>query len=240
MELRKFHGREELSHAAAKIFVETASEAVNNRGKFSVALCSGNSAFRFFELLATSPYKEQVPWKAVNIFWADEQWVFHNYLRNNARIAFELFLNHVPVSPQQICRISGELGPLDAAMQYEYILQEYFKEEPPKLDLVFLNLGEDGQVASLLPGSEVLAEKKHWVKSVYHSEQKMYKITLTAHFINNARRIIFLIMGSEKASVVKRLLDGNNFPLLPAELVLPEEGELIYLLDDDAASEILL
>lgn len=235
MELRIFPGREELSYAAAELFIETARDAINSRDKFSVALCGGDPPLRLYELLAKSTFKEQVPWKKVHIFWTDEQWVFHNDLRNNAKVAFDHFLNFVPVPPQQICRISGELGPLDSAMQYECILQEYFRNEPPKLDLVLLNLGEDGHVASLLPGSEVLKEEDLWVRAVYHSEQKMYRITLTASLINNARKIVFLIMGSAKSSAFKRLIEGNNYPKLPAELIKPKEGELMYFVDEEAA-----
>ncbi|CAN5484299.1 6-phosphogluconolactonase [soil metagenome] len=237
MEIQIFPGQEELNHATAEIFFIAAREAIFHRNKFSVAFCGGITSTGLYEVLATSPYKEQVSCKDVHVFWTDEQWVFHNDLRNNAKMAFDLLLDHVPVPPQQICRISGELEPLDSAMQYEWILQEFFANEPPGLDLIYLNQEERGQTASLPPGSEVFAEEKHWVNADCHSEQKFFRIAISAPFISYARKIVCLIFGSEKAFVVKKLLAGNNFPKLPAELIAPKRGELIKLIDEKAASE---
>jgi 6-phosphogluconolactonase len=238
MVLRIFSGKGELSHNAVNFFIEAAREAIEQRNQFSVALSGGSAPLRLYELLGSSLYRDQVLWDKVHVFWADERWVLHDDIRNNAKTAFDLFLKHVPIPPQQINRMSGELGPLDSAMQYEYILQEFFAGKQPQFDLILLGLGEDGHTASLFPGSEVLKEQKHWVKAFYHSEQKLYRITLTAHFINYARKIIFLVMGKEKSAIVAKVLEGKNSPKLPAELIVTVNGELIYFLDEEASSKM--
>ena len=67
----------------------------------------------------------------------------------------------------------------------------------------------------------------------------MYRITLTAPVINAARHILFLVAGADKAPTVRAVLRGESRPEdLPAQLVRPVDGDLVWLLDREAASQL--
>jgi len=109
----------------------------------------------------------------------------------------------------------------------------------PRFDLVFLGLGENGHTASLFPGTPVLDERERWVAEVYVAEQEMYRVTLTAGVINGAAAVAFLVTGGSKAQVLKEVLQGPADPArLPAQLIQPRQGELIWLLDEEAAARL--
>ena len=70
-----FNDTAALSQAAAELFVQTAREAVDRNGRFTVALTGGSSPVEMYRLLAQAPYRDQVPWQQTYIFWGDERWV---------------------------------------------------------------------------------------------------------------------------------------------------------------------
>ena len=63
-----------------------------------------------------------------------------------------------------------------------------------------------------------------------------YRITMTVPVLNHAAQVIFLVSGQEKAEVLKEILEGDYRPdLLPAQLIRPVDGELLWLVDRAAA-----
>jgi 6-phosphogluconolactonase len=227
------------SRASADLFVQTAREAVAQNGRFTVALTGGSSPVQLYKLLAAAPYRDQVPWDQTFVFWGDERAVPHTDDRNNARMAFELLLDHVPVPPAQVHRMSGELPPDESARQYEALLKAHFSGGSPQFDLILLGMGDDGHTASMFPGTDVVHERERWVKELFLTSQGMYRITLTAPLINQARRIVFQVFGAGKAATLKRVLEGPYQPdQLPSQLINPTSGELHWFLDEAAAGEI--
>ncbi len=234
-----FETKEEASEASARFLIRAAKEAVQREGRFSVALTGGSSPKILYQLLAADPFRSQVPWEKTHIFWGDERSVPHDNEQNNARMSFKLLLDHVPVPPHQIHRMSGELPPGEAARQYGEILKKHFGEEAPQFDLILLGMGEDGHTASLFPGTPVLGEKDRWVAELFLKGQDMYRITLTAPLINQARQIVFQVFGENKAGVLKQVLEGPAQPeKLPSQLIKPDNGELHWFLDEAAAGQI--
>ena len=236
--IRIFESTLELSKTAAEIFIETAKEAVHARGRFTVALTGGSSPLHLYQLLAQSPYREQVPWQQSFIFWGDERWVPVTDDKSNAKMAFENLLNRVPVPTDQIFPMWEERKPEDFARDYEGLL---YKELGPSgsFDLVLLGMGDDGHTASLFPYTEVLEETEHWVKAYYLAPQQMHRITLTAPCINRARKILFLTFGEKKRNALYQVLQGTPNPeKYPAQLIKPAEGEVIWLVGKSAAQEL--
>lgn len=227
---------EQVSQALADYFTEAAKEAVQTQGRFTVALTGGSSPKQLYTLLASSPYRDVTPWNKTFVFWGDERSVPFNDSRNNAKMTFESLLNHIPVPKDQIYPMSGEVSAEESASQYEEILQKHFSGQAPQFDLILLGLGENGHTASLFPYTPVLDEKTRWVKEVYLTDQQMYRITLTAPFINQAKKIAFILFGSSKAQVLYDVLKGKYQPdFLPAQLIRPSSGELHWFIDESAA-----
>jgi 6-phosphogluconolactonase len=57
---------------------------------------------------------------------------------------------------------------------------------------------------------------------------------MTLPLINNAASVLFLVSGAEKAEIVREVLEGPK--QYPAQYVNPTNGELLWLLDRDAAA----
>ena len=130
-----------------------------------------------------------------------------------------------------------------AASEYEQQLRRATNTSPsnsPTLDLVLLGLGEDGHTASLFPGSPALRDNKSLIAVTQSPKDPPTRLTMTLGVINQASVILFLVAGVGKAGVVRAILDPKTEAerQLPASLVAPEEGRLIWLLDRAAAAEL--
>jgi 6-phosphogluconolactonase len=236
--IRVYPDLESLSKAAAELFVREAQAARSARGRFSVALSGGGTPGRTYELLAAAPYREQVDWAGVHVFWGDERCVPWDDPRSNAHAAYQALLSRVPLPGDQLHPLDCTGNPEAAARRYEALLREFFGGGPPRLDLVFLGLGENGHTASLFPHTPVLKEQERWAAPVYVADQNLYRVTLTAPLLNQAARLVFLVAGAAKAGVLKEVRQGAPDPeRLPAQLIRPESGELLWLVDQAAAGQ---
>ncbi len=237
--IRIFNDPESVCCAAADLFVQLAQEAVRDHGSFKVALSGGQTPKRVYELLAESPRRERISWPDVHVFWGDERCVPDDDPRNNALMARLTLLSRVPVDMAHVHPIRCAADVAAEAARYQEVLRTKTKEESavPVLDLVFLGLGLDGHTASLFPGSSALQEKQCWVVGVTEAAPKVSRVTLTPIILNAARRLVFLVFGREKAEVVHSVLEGPiDYQRLPAQLIQPVNGKLIWLLDQQAAS----
>lgn len=225
-----------LSQAAARLFAVEARRAVEDHGCFTVLLAGGSTPRAAYELLARQPLRDMVPWESVHLFWGDERHVPPDDPRNNARMARQAFIDHVPVPAPQVHPIPYHPSPRRSAADYEEMLRAAFPEGPPRFDLVFLGLGANGHTASIFPGTAAVEERNRWVMEVYVAEEELYRITLTAPVINRATLVAFIVAGEGKASILKETLEGEREPSrIPAQLIEPESGTLLWLVDRDAA-----
>jgi 6-phosphogluconolactonase len=237
--IRVFSDPETLGLEAAALFVQQAQFSVNHRGRFCVALSGGRTPGRLYEILAGPPFLNDVPWEYTHIFWGDERCVPADDKKSNALMARQALLDHVPVPPDQIHPILCHEAPEKSARQYRDLLHDFHSGGPPVFDLILLGLGENGHTASLFPYAEILKDQNAWTSSVYVKEQDMYRVTLMPAVINRARLVVFLVSGDSKAFVLKEVLAGPTDPFrLPAQLIRPESGELVWLADSAAAARL--
>ena len=224
--------------AAAEEFAKRASEAVQLRGRFCVALSGGSTPKTLYALLASGAIPA-IPWEKIFLFWGDERHVPPDDPESNYRMVREALLSKVPVPAGNVFRIKAEdPDAARAAADYERALISFFNLRPgefPRFDLIFLGLGSEGHVASLFPDSAAMNEKKHLVVSNWVEKFKTDRITFTYPVLNNAACVMFLASGQSKAAIVKQVLEdgGEN---LPAKRVRPSDGDVLWFLDKDAAS----
>lgn len=234
-----FENEKKLSKAAADFFVDCANKSIKEKGKFSVVLSGGSSPEQTYELLASQSYNDKVDWEKVHVFWGDERYVPKDDPRSNSKMAFDTLLSKVKIPTEQINPILYSVSPEASAIQYQNVLVDFFNNENPSFDLIFLGLGENGHTASLFPNTSVLNNTKDWVKEVFVEEQEMYRITMTSAIINESSNIIFLVFGKDKSKTVSEVIEGKYQPdALPAQLIKPEKGNLYWYLDKNAASEL--
>jgi 6-phosphogluconolactonase len=230
----------ELSRAAASRFLQEARRATQERGLFSVALAGGSTPRPLYALLADDPsFRPEVPWDKTHFFWGDERPVPPSSPQSNYRMAHEAMLSKVPAPPGHIHRIRAEDPDVSrVALEYEEDLRAFFHLEPgqfPRFDLVLLGMGPDGHTASLFPGTEGLEERKRLVIANWVDNLHAHRITMTLPVLNQAALVLFLVSGEEKAATLRRVFEeGGPQDPLPARLIQPTHGRLLWLVDQDA------
>lgn len=228
---------EALAAAAAEVFIRTGNSAIAAAGKFNVALAGGTTPKRLYSLLGTAPFAHRIDWPRVHVFWGDERCVPPTDETSNYRMAREALLDHVPIPADNIHRIHGEVDPETAAAAYEHTLRNTLTE---RFDLILLGLGADGHTASLFPGSSAVHEHGRWVAAEYMTAVAMWRVTLTPAVINKASQVVFLVAGADKAAMLQRVIEGaRDEDVLPAQIIEPQDGELHWLVDVAAASDMV-
>jgi 6-phosphogluconolactonase len=236
-----------LTETGAEIFVRSADAAIRASGRFVVSFSGGSTPNALYELLATDAYARRIDWTRIDVFWGDERCVSPDDPASNYRTARRLLLDRVPVSAQRVHRIRGEDEPVEAAAAYERELRATFEtsDGPPRtspgsrFDLVLLGVGNDGHTASLFPGTAAVHEPARWVIAHHVAAVSIWRVTMTPRLLNAAAEVVFLAVGGEKAAIVHRVLEGPYQPdVLPAQAIAPQAGQLRWLLDADAASEL--
>jgi 6-phosphogluconolactonase len=230
---------------AADRFVALAAAAISAYGRFHVATSGGTTPKRLYETLATDRYAARVDWSRVHLFWGDERCVPPTDPSSNYRMARETLIDHIAVPDENIHRIHGEDDPAAAAAAYERELRNVFRipAGPPmpgaRFDLVLLGLGLDGHTASLFPGLTAVSEQERWVTAAYVAEVSMWRVTCTPVVFNTAAEVVFLVVGPDKAAMLRQVLEGPHQPaLLPAQVIAPSDGSVCWLLDADAGANL--
>ena len=231
-----------IAKRAAQEFVQAAAEAVRIKGSFNVVLAGGSTPKALYSLLVNdAALRSQVPWDKIGLFFGDERHVAPDHPDSNYRMASEAMISKSPLKPEQLTRIKGEYPDAEqAALEYEKALCEYFKlkaGEYPRFDLVLAGMGNEGHTLSLFPGTKALHADgriavRNWIGKLYTE-----RITLTAPAASNAAHIIFMVTGADKAPALKAVLEGPFEPdQLPAQLLQPQNGKLLWLVDTTAGS----
>lgn len=228
-----------LAVRVAEEIAHFAGEAVCMHGEFTLCLTGGETPAPAYELLATR-FDLSVDWKEVHFFWGDERCVPPEDPASNYRLAYTTMLSRLSLRPEQIHRIKGEIEPDRAALEYENELRRVFRLAPgefPRFNLVLLGLGDNAHIASLFPNNAALHERNRIAVAVEVEAAQRHRVSLTAPTLNAAERVVFLVSGERKAEAVKNVIEGpfdpDNFP---AQIIRPEHGEVLWLLDRAAAS----
>jgi 6-phosphogluconolactonase len=235
---RRLPDAEAVCRAAAEEFVRLA------RGRFTVALSGGSTPRRLYQLLAEAPFRDQVDWPHIEVFWGDERAVPPAHKDSNFGMAQAALLSKVPIPAAHIHRMEAERPDRDvAARNYQQEIAHVFgvvaEGEPPAFDLVLLGMGPDGHTASLFPYTAALKESQRWVVANHVPKLNTDRLTLTAPIINRAANVLFLVAGADKAAVLAEVLEGPADPeRLPSQLIRPGAGRLLWLLDEAAASRL--
>jgi 6-phosphogluconolactonase len=244
-EIRILADANSIAQTAAAEFLQAAQEAVREKGTFIVALAGGSTPKALYGLLATNPLLQaKVPWSKIQFFFGDERHVPPDDAESNFRMATEAMLSKAPIDPKQVHRIKGEKrNAAQAADEYEQDLRASFQLQSgqlPRFDLVLLGMGPEGHTASLFPGTKALKEEHRLVVSNWVGKLFTDRITLTPPVLSNAAHIIFMVHGAEKAPALKVVLEGRYEPdQLPAQMIQPKQGKVLWLLDPTAANMLV-
>lgn len=240
--VRSFAENAALSAALGKAVAE-ASVAAARRGKpFTVAISGGSLPKLLAAGLLHVPGIDYSSWR---VFFADERVVpleddSSNYKACNEALFTRAGSGASKLSPNHIYTVDPSLSAKQAADAYSKELQAVFgvpSSSTPEFDLVLLGMGPDGHTASLFPGHALLDVSDCWVAHIEDSPKPPPKrITLTLPVINAARQVFFVCTGAAKApklAVALGVAEGS----VPAGLVKPTNGEVVWFVDDAASAD---
>jgi 6-phosphogluconolactonase len=211
-----------------------------NDGRVTICLTGGSSPTELYRLLATDPYRNQIPWDRVHWFIGDERFVPASDPLNNMGMARRIFLDRCAPTANIHPIPTDVADPKEAARRYESELQSFYGANElvasrPLFDVVLMGVGPDGHTASLFPDYPAIEEIERWVVGVpqAHVEPFVPRVTLTLPALNSCREMLFEVAGAEKRTILTRVLDGENLPANRAR----STGETIWLVDQAALPE---
>ncbi|MDL1894939.1 6-phosphogluconolactonase [Anaerolineae bacterium CFX7] len=227
-------------NGSANFIAELAARAIQERGRFTIALSGGGTPKPIYARLADAEFRTRIDWARTHIFFGDERCVPPDDAKSNYRMARETLLDHAPIPAENIYRIRGEEDPAIEALRYEQEIARLYRSATfPAFDLILLGMGDNGHTASLFPGTAALREQERWVVAQYVEVMQTWRVTFTAPMINAAHHIAFMVEGAGKTEMLWRVLRGPYNPdELPSQLIQPTHGELHWLVDAAAAAKV--
>ncbi|MCI0382547.1 MAG: 6-phosphogluconolactonase [Chlamydiae bacterium] len=217
-------------------FIAIYQQSIQNHGSFYVALAGGSTPRSIYEHLCSLPYKDQIDWSKIWLFWSDERNVPPNHPESNYQMAMNGGFKNMAIPPNQIHRMVAEKELEKNALEYEKTILSLFHGS---FDLVLLGIGEDGHTASLFPNTKALDAKGRLVIENYLPQKKSWRMTLTIECINQAKNIAIYVFGPSKKHIVKEVFTSPNQELYPAQKIGTKEHKALWIIDEAAASEIL-
>lgn len=238
-QLLVFESEAEWVAGATAQIVARLRAATAARRRATLVLSGGSTPAPIFRALAG---EARLDWQAVHFFWGDERTVPPDHADSNFRMARETLLDPLGIAPDdaRVHRFPTEAAPRDAAAMVEQNIRRFFETPPgevPSFDVVLLGMGDDGHTASLFPGTEALKEPTHLTAANSVPTLNTTRLTLTYPVLNAARAVLVLVRGEKKAALVAEILDGGGGQY-PISHVQPADGELLWVLDAEAASRL--
>lgn len=225
MEIRQCETPDDVAQAGASFIFARATEAIAERGQFTLALSGGSTPWNMLAKLA----EQRLPWDRVKVFQVDERTVPDGDPDRNLVQIRKHFTDRISLPAENLYAMPvGSEDLVEGARQYHQTVVE-ITGGGSVIDLIHLGLGDDGHTASLVPADPVLDVDDRDVATTgpYNGRRRM---TLTYPIINRARHILWLITGEGKADMLQRLIQGDND--IPAGRVSQVQATIIA---DDAA-----
>lgn len=235
-----YPNRQALSAAAANRIEEVIESALQARAHASVCLTGGATARDVYKDIAAQDRRaRRIAWNQVRIFWGDERDVPPDHPDSNYGMAAAALLAHVPINPSCVHRIPADGRNADAAARaYQATLQHmvFGSRTDHAFDLVLLAIGSDAHIASVFPGgAELDARPDQRVLAVPAVPDRGRRITLTPATLLDARRILVIASGTDKADAVHAAFSRpEDVARWPAQILRRAGDRVEWLMDSSA------
>ena len=209
-----------LEHETAEQAIAALCERVVESAPTSLVLTGGTTAGAAYRLLASEAWRDRIDWSRVTLYFGDERRVPPDDEGACFRLAQETLLTGV--SPMAVERMRGEARDVEAEAD------RYAALVPTRFDVTLLSMGDDGHCASLFPGSPQLDESERLCVPGLAPYVPVERYTLTLAALARSRLVLILALGERKADALARIRAGEP---LPASMVQPSDGEVVWLAD---------
>ncbi len=228
----------ETGQATAKAFADYLIEKHKNTDQLHIALSGGSTPKILFDLLAKE-YDGQVDWSKIHLYWGDERCVPPTDEESNYKMTVDHLLSKVDIPESNVNRVFGENDPVMEAERYGQLIEDQIEHlnDQPVFDIIILGMGTDGHTASIFPHEMELLDSPKTCEVANHPESGQKRVTLTGPVINAAKSVCFLVTGDSKKEKLKQIVDSAEIAKsYPAFHINPSHGELIWFIDESAAS----
>ncbi len=233
--IRVYKNPEEVTEKYAEYFKDAAVRNIAKSGRFTVVLSGGSSPKKVFEVLV-SKYQNAIDWTKVFFIFGDERYVPTTDPESNALMAQKSLFEPLNIAENQIFKLDTTLQPNEAAKAYNRDINQFFNNQPAVFDLVMLGLGDDAHTASLFPNTTALNINFPTITEVFLPQKNVYRLTMSAPMINQAKEIAFLVYGEGKSEAVKWVFEADeNTAKYPAQLITRKAQ---WFLDESAAAQL--
>jgi 6-phosphogluconolactonase len=245
MALFSFSTADELADAVCEIFRNHITGLNLHQEQINIAFSGGTTPGLFFEKLAARQKNPgtATDWSKIHIFWVDERCVPPGHQDSNYNMTRDHLLSALNLQKKQVHRIHGEDDPYKEAPRYENEIREAFQKPTgiPVFDWIFLGMGDDGHTASIFPDRLDLLKSPDLCAVANYARTNQYRVTLTGPVIMNARRISFLVTGTNKSSIIRQIIQKEPQAMnYPAFYIKPVHGVMDWYLDSSAADQLNL
>ena len=214
---------------AVQHWIHTAERAIQQTGRFAVALSGGSTPKPVYQKLALA----KLDWSKVWLFWSDERALPSDHPDSNYHMAMESGFGKLPIPPTQIFRMKAESDIENNARDYEDKIHHYLGKH--LFDLVLLGVGADGHTASLFPSTPALAISDKLVAANYLSDKKTWRMTLTFPCINQSAHTVFYAFGKSKQTIVPKVLNAAIESPYPASRIGTHDHKALWILDEESS-----
>lgn len=216
---------------AAEHWIHSAKRAIQQRGRFAVALSGGSTPQAIYQTLVKN-YQASIDWNKIWLFWSDERAVAPDHPDSNYYMAMQHF-KHLPIPPSQIFRMKAETEIEKHAADYSELIHRILGSH--LFDLVMLGIGEDGHTASLFPKSAALQEQSKLVVANFIAERNQWRMTFTYPCIQQSAHANIYATGKNKQAITSLALRAAIISPFPASAIGTPEHKTLWILDRAAA-----
>lgn len=226
--------KEQTINFCARQFIDIANRAISEKGMCCVALSGGGTPNAIYAKISDAKLRSSIDWSRVLLFWSDERCVPPNDPESNYLMAMQAGLAKLPLLPENIFRMQGEIDPNESANFYESLILEHVPNQ--SFDLMMLGVGEDGHTASLFPKTHGLHVTERLVTANFIPQKHVWRLSLTFDCINSSQNITIYALGKNKADIVAKVLTAPYDPdLLPAQKVGTPDHKALWVADNESA-----
>jgi 6-phosphogluconolactonase len=218
---------------AAEHWIHAAQRAIQQKGRFAVALSGGSTPRAIYERLALA----KIDWSKVFLFWSDERAAPPDHPESNYKMAMESAFSRLPIPLHQIHRMRAEADLEKGALEYEELIRSCLGKD--LFDLVMLGVGEDGHTASLFPKTKALGIEDRLCVPNFIPEKNTWRMTLTFSCINGSSKAAIYAIGASKGAIVPKVLDSAIVSPYPASRIGTPDHKALWILDRKAAQNLV-
>lgn len=233
---RVFDDKDELAQAVAEQTIALLESAIAKYGSAVWVLAGGSTPLAAYKIIADE-YRNEIDWSKVTIIIGDERIGPLDGSDNNWHAIDNALLQHIAANT---FRPQTNQTAEQAARHYNAIIGQLPRttEGLPRLDVVWLGVGQDGHTLSLFPRHASILPTSDLVIPVHDSPKPPAdRITLTLRALRGACTVLIVAGGSDKQQAISDARQANShLPIaLAAQVVVTHKGHVRWLVDKSAA-----